>query len=609
MPSLINPVNTLSASKITSDIISTIPSYLKKFKETSSTQIADWLSNSNTSAVDALILALGSGQSLLSLGVSNPLEIFSAVILGKTSYQNRWQMNYMSSEDLCISYFDGTNHFKRLSVAFDSGTIKSQSADFRNGNTPSCGANYQLAFGYSQESTYKDYSLYRHNFRTNHSNDAAFNYENSIDLYAWDLSQDAPESLGSRHVMRWNALGNEELISGFRIDGGVSFDTSTDSTGTIEQGLYAVPGKGVLYYNNKENQYRYSVNGGIFNALGGGSYNFGTLTNNYLLRYGSPNIVTTSAFFDDGYANVTIGYNITTPGNITSIYGSTINIASNILNLGTSSANLSNLNIIANNIQIIDGNDVGGPILTYASSSGNLTLSAISMSSLTLGTYLTNNKVYIVSPIFTVGAVGNPTTSTFNGTINAGTNSITAGSLTLSGNASATQFISSNIFINSTGLNNNGNTDGNISISTISVGTIYFNYGSTSHTFGISSSSINGTLTVGSLTANTSITSTGALSAGSATINGTLANNVNTLSTTYSISSIDQGTTIIQSGASSALTFGSVSAGFWCIIVSDGGSNIGLSSTWYLRGVSMSAAGSHPGAYIASYNGTHWYLG
>ena len=138
MPSLINPVNTLSASKITSDIISTIPSYLKKFKETSSTQIADWLSNSNTSAVDALILALGSGQSLLSLGVSNPLEIFSAVILGKTSYQNRWQMNYMSSEDLCISYFDGTNHFKRLSVAFDSGTIKSQSADFRNGNTPSC---------------------------------------------------------------------------------------------------------------------------------------------------------------------------------------------------------------------------------------------------------------------------------------------------------------------------------------------------------------------------------------------------------------------------------------------------------------------------------------
>lgn len=275
MPSNIQTLNELSSVQITNNTIEKIPNYLKKFKEDNSKEIASWINNSKSSSVTEMILASGSGVSYKSNGTNQLFESYSSFILGKTGYQNRWQLNYVKDssvrdDDFILTYFDGINHFKRFSVEATTGTIKSRSADFRNGNEINCNADYQIALGYSDTAPFNDYSIYRHNFRSSHTVNPALNVENAVDLYLWDATNDKPEAIGSRHVLRWDASGNEELVSGFRIDGGVNFDISTDTTGTIEQGKYAISGKGVLYYNKNSNQYRYSENGSIFKPLGSG---------------------------------------------------------------------------------------------------------------------------------------------------------------------------------------------------------------------------------------------------------------------------------------------------------------------------------------------------
>lgn len=272
MPSNLNLFGSVNSEQYNSTpTLGSTPSWLKKYKEQSSKEIAEWLLNNKTSTIDALIVAMGDGSAKVAYGESTSLDVYSAILLGKNSHNNRWQFNFSTNENMIIAYFDGNTFFKRLSINYESGALSGRCMSLRNGNTPSCGAYYQLAFGYSNEAAYEDYSLYRHNIRTSHSNDSDFNYENALDLYLWDKTNDTPSELGSRHVVRWNALGNEELIEGFRIDGGVDVDISTSTAITNETTNYAVSNKGVIYYNSNVGKYRYSENGGKFKYFGSGS--------------------------------------------------------------------------------------------------------------------------------------------------------------------------------------------------------------------------------------------------------------------------------------------------------------------------------------------------
>ncbi|MCK9429195.1 MAG: hypothetical protein M0R17_04265 [Candidatus Omnitrophica bacterium] len=271
MPSNLNNFGTVNATVISSNVIDSVPTYLKQFNEDSSAQIAEWQLNSKVSQADALIFAIGNGTELVSSTVSNTIDIFSAYILGKYTYENHWQINYLQNENICYTYYDGNNYFKRFTIDYKTGNLGGRSITLRNGNIPNCNADFQAAFGYSNEASYADYSQYRHNIRTSHSNDINFNYENALDLYIWDKTNDLPDDIGSRHVVRWNALGNEELVSGFRIDGGLNVDISTPDSRALEQTNYAVTNKGVIYFNTSVNKYRYSENGGAFKYLGSGS--------------------------------------------------------------------------------------------------------------------------------------------------------------------------------------------------------------------------------------------------------------------------------------------------------------------------------------------------
>lgn len=264
MPSKLSIFGNVPIQETKTKSIDSIPLYLRKYKEDASKEIAKWELNSEISNIDSSIIAMGSGLPYDS-GSSVFFNNFSNITLGKYGYENRWQLNYASTDDFIATYFDGNLFFKRFSIDYKSGVIKMRNSDLRNGNVLNCNAQYQLSFGYSKDASYEDYSLYRHNFRSSHSNDLTKNSENNIDLYMWDRNNDLPESIGSRHVMRWNALGNEELVSGFRIDGGVNYDISDLDA---EKNNFAISGKGVIYYNNKTNKYRYSENGNIFKNLG-----------------------------------------------------------------------------------------------------------------------------------------------------------------------------------------------------------------------------------------------------------------------------------------------------------------------------------------------------
>lgn len=271
MPSNLQEFGTNSSTIISNnESISSIPSYLTKSKQVFNRDIAAWKFNSDASNVDSVILALGSGHVLTSDNVSYSISLYSSFVLGKTGFNNRWDISYQTTENFLVSYFDGNSYFKRLTIDYSTGNAKVRNIDVRNGNNPKCNAYHQIAFGISAEASFEDYSMYRHNLRSSHTGISQLNSENAIDLYLWDLSNDTPDELGSRHVMRWNALGNEELISGFRIDGGVNFVINNDTDKASERTNFAIPGKGVIYYNNYTNTYRFSVNNGLFSDFGSG---------------------------------------------------------------------------------------------------------------------------------------------------------------------------------------------------------------------------------------------------------------------------------------------------------------------------------------------------
>ena len=271
MPSNLNTFGTTKSTIIpNNESISSIPSYLTKNKQVFNKDIEAWKFNSDASNVDSVILAIGSGHLLASNNASYVIGLYSSFVLGRTGYNNRWDLNYQDNENFLVNYFDGNTYFKRFTIDYSNGNTKIRNVDLRNGNNPKCSAYYQLAFGISPESSFEDYSQYRHNFRTSHTGISQLNSENAIDLYLWDVNSDTPDEIGSKHVVRWNAIGNEELISGFRIDGGVNFPIVTSGDKTNEQTNFAIPGKGVIYYNTSTNTYRYSQNGGLFNDFGGG---------------------------------------------------------------------------------------------------------------------------------------------------------------------------------------------------------------------------------------------------------------------------------------------------------------------------------------------------
>lgn len=301
MPTNLNPFGSVKSQKITALPSSDItPNYLQQFKSAHSREIANWIKNNNVSKVDAFLLAVGDGGSKSPIGASLQRNAFSSLILGQTGYENRWQVAYsagyansannsvVGTGNLSLTYFDGNIDFKRLTIDYANGNVKARNLDLRNGNIANCSKFHQIALGYSSESAFEDYSLYRHNIRTSHSNLVTSNSDNAIDFYVWDVTIDTPQQIGSRHAFRLNALGNEELISGFRIDGGVAYTAPTETVaGTDEKTKYAIAGKGVIYYNSVTKKYRFSEDGGFFKDFGSGGgtsigqWNFTNLTSIY----------------------------------------------------------------------------------------------------------------------------------------------------------------------------------------------------------------------------------------------------------------------------------------------------------------------------------------
>ena len=196
---------------------------------------------------------------------SYTFDFYSANILGRNSYNNSWIQTYEKSEKYSINYFDGETTFKRFSIENDSGKGLLRSLELRNGNIPFTNSNTQLTFGWASDSKINEISTLRHSIKTVHSSTNPG--ENAIDLYIWDVAHDVPSTLGSRQIARFNGAGNFELIGGSHIDGGLYLDISTDILKLAEQTLLAVSNKGVLYYNNNSESYRFSVNGGPFNDL------------------------------------------------------------------------------------------------------------------------------------------------------------------------------------------------------------------------------------------------------------------------------------------------------------------------------------------------------
>lgn len=306
--------NTPNTAINKSESISSIPSYLRKNKQVFNADIANYEYNSDASNVDSVILAMGEGHLLNSSNVSYKLGVYSSFVLGRKGYNNRWDASYQDSENFLLSYFDGSSYFKRLTIDYVTGNLKTRTIDLRGGNTPNCNAYSQLAFGASGESSFEDYSQYRHNFRTSHTAIADLNNENAIDIYLWDANNDTPDELGSRHVLRLNALGNEELISGFRIDGGLAVPVTTTQNKNDERDNYAIPGKGVLYYNTISNTFRFSQNGGLFKEIGDASASpiVNIPATQIAIGNGATGLTSSSALtFSGGNLNVTGGINAT----------------------------------------------------------------------------------------------------------------------------------------------------------------------------------------------------------------------------------------------------------------------------------------------------------
>lgn len=195
-------------------------------------------------------------------------DFYSANILARDGYTNSWMTSYGTDESFNLSYYDGSRLFKSLNIDPSTGKGKIRSLEVRNGNLPGQAGFVQFLLGYNESASTNDNGKYRHNFRTRHSTTS--NSENSIDIFLWDYVNDSANAVGSRRVLSLYGTGSIEIVSGTEIFGPVSIAITTSAEKTIEQNTLAQSGKGVIYYNQNQNRFRYSENGGPFKYLGSG---------------------------------------------------------------------------------------------------------------------------------------------------------------------------------------------------------------------------------------------------------------------------------------------------------------------------------------------------
>lgn len=207
-------------------------------------------------------------------------DFYSANILARDGYTNSWMTSYGTDENFNLSYYDGSKLFKSLSIDPSTGKGKIRSLEVRNGNLPGQAGFVQFLLGFNESASTNDNGKYRHNFRTRHSTTS--NSENAIDIFLWDYVNDSANAVGSRRVFSLYGTGSVEIVSGTQIFGPVSIAITTTEEKTIEQSTLAQTGKGVIYYNQSKNRFRYSENGGLFKYFGGGgdsSYESAPLVN------------------------------------------------------------------------------------------------------------------------------------------------------------------------------------------------------------------------------------------------------------------------------------------------------------------------------------------
>jgi hypothetical protein len=216
----------------------------------------------------SIIFASGDGT-FFPKNTAFQVDFYSANVLSRDGYNNSWITRYGTDESFGLSYYDGSTLFKSFNIDPASGKAKIRSVELRNGNLPKESGLVQLLLGYNESASTNETGNYRHNFRTRHS--PTDNSENAIDVFLWDKNNDSIGAVGSRRVLSLYGTGSLEIVCGTEIFGPVLISIETPSDKTAEQNLLAQDGKGVIYYNESKNRFRYSENGGPFKYFGSGA--------------------------------------------------------------------------------------------------------------------------------------------------------------------------------------------------------------------------------------------------------------------------------------------------------------------------------------------------
>lgn len=223
---------------------------------------------SGTFKAPSIIFASGDGT-FFPKATAYQVDFYSANVLARDGYTNSWITTYGKNESYNLSYYDGSTLFKSLSVDPASGKAKVRSLEVRNGNLPTEAGFVQFLLGYNESASTNEDGKYRHNFRTRHSTED--NSENAIDIYLWDKDNDTAGAVGSKRVLSLYGTGSIEIVCGTEIFGPISIAIDTSADKLIEQDTLAQDGKGVIYFNENKNRFRYSENGGPFKYFGSGN--------------------------------------------------------------------------------------------------------------------------------------------------------------------------------------------------------------------------------------------------------------------------------------------------------------------------------------------------
>lgn len=214
----------------------------------------------------SVIMASGEGT-FYPKNTAYTLDFYSAFILGRDGYNNSWLSSHGKDNSYGLSYYDGSVVFKSLNIDPSTGKGKIRALELRNGNLPNESGLVQFLLGYNANASTDESGYYRHNFRTRHS--TLSNSENVIDIFLWDKNSDSRDEIGSRRVFSLYGSGSVEIVSGTEIFGPVNIAIETPAEKAIEQSTLAQAGKGVIYYNDSKDKFRYSENGGPFQYFGG----------------------------------------------------------------------------------------------------------------------------------------------------------------------------------------------------------------------------------------------------------------------------------------------------------------------------------------------------